>query len=442
MSPLDLSPYHARAQRANPLIAYGKVTDVVGLTIEATGPPMSVGDLCHVIPPGADERVPVEVVGFRGERILLMALGSMHGIAPHSLLLPTHRPQSVRVSDALLGRVLGSQGTPIDDGPPIPNGMDAPLIASPPDPLTRPRILAPVATGIRAIDACLTCGRGQRVGILAGSGVGKSKLLGMMARNTNADVNVIALIGERGREVRDFIEVDLGDEGLKRSVVVVATSDEPALLRIKGAYVATAVAEYFRDQGADVMLMMDSVTRFAMAQREVGLAVGEPPTTRGYPPSVYALLARLLERAGCAPKGSITGMYAVLVEADDMNDPIGDAVRSILDGHVVLSRDLASRGHYPAIDVLESVSRLMPDVTSRPHQDLARRLRRCLAVYRDAEDLINIGAYVEGSNPEIDEAVQQIPAVRAFLQQDLADSTVFDELPRRMDDALRGGRTA
>jgi len=303
--------------------------------------------------------------------------------------------------------------------------------------MERPRIAEFVATGVRAIDACIACGKGQRMGIMSGSGVGKSKLLGMIARNTSADVNVIALIGERGREVREFIENDLGPEGLARSVVVVATSDEPGLLRIRGAYLATAIAEWFRGQGADVMLMMDSVTRFAMAQREVGLAVGEPPTTKGYPPSVYALLPKLLERAGVTEKGSITGMYTVLVEADDFNDPISDAVRSILDGHVVLSRELASRNHYPSIDVLDSVSRCMIDVTPETHRKLAARMRSVLAVYREAEDLVNIGAYARGSNREIDEALQLMPGVRAFLQQELQERSNPDELERRMRVALQ-----
>jgi flagellum-specific ATP synthase len=310
-------------------------------------------------------------------------------------------------------------------------------MAAAPLALERRRIVEPVAVGIRAIDACITCGKGQRMGIMSGSGIGKSKLIGMIARNTSADVNVIALVGERGREVREFIEGDLGPEGLTRSVVVVATSDEPALRRIKGAQMATAIAEWFREQGTDVMLMMDSITRVAMAQREVGLAVGEPPTTRGYPPSVYSLLPQLLERAGTSPKGSITGFYAVLVEADDLNDPIGDAVRSILDGHVTLSRDLATRNHYPAVDVLQSVSRCMIDVTPETHQALAGQIRRNLAVHRDAEDLVNIGAYVEGSNPEIDKALELMPGIREFLQQDLYEGSPYEEIEARMRRALR-----
>jgi len=420
------------------MLAMGKVLDVVGLTIEATGPTMRIGDLCFVKPPDRVSLVPVEVMGFRSGRILLMPLGGMDGIAPNSLLIPTHRPQAVRVGPAVLGRVLNSMGHPLDGRPLVRCDETAVLQASPPRPMDRTSIVEPIATGIRAIDALTTCGKGQRIGIMAGSGVGKSKLLGMIARNTNADVNVIALIGERGREVRDFVEKDLGEEGLARSVVVVATSDEPALMRINGAYLATAIAEYFRDQGSDVMLMFDSITRFAMAQREVGLAVGEPPTTRGYPPSVYSLLPKLLERPGAQGHGSITGMYTVLVEQDDMNDPIADAVRAILDGHLVLSRGLATRGHYPAIDVLESNSRIMIDVVNAEHRFLAQQMREMLAVYRDAEDLINIGAYVEGSNKDIDRARKLRPAIHAFLRQDLAENAAFDAIAADMQRILGG----
>ena len=438
MEYLTLEPYRRRLEQAQPIVCYGKVADVVGLTIEATGPPMHIGDLCYILPPRGGDPIPVEVVGFRGSRILLMPLGEMTGVAPNSLVRPTFTPQMIRVGLDVLGRVVGSMGRPLDGGPELQGTDRVPLMVAPPGPLERQRIVEPLATGIRAIDACITCGKGQRVGILAGSGVGKSKLMGMIARNTSADVNVIALVGERGREVRDFIEGDLGPEGLARSVVVVATSDEPALMRIKGAYMATSIAEWFRAQGADVLLMMDSITRFAMAQREVGLAVGEPPTTKGYPPSVYALLPRLLERAGHSATGSITGIYTVLVEADDLNDPIGDAVRSILDGHIALSRGLATRNHYPAIDVLESVSRCMIDVTPREHQELAGELRRVLATYRDAEDLVNIGAYVEGSNPEIDRALRLMPAVRKFLRQDLGESASYQDIPALLQKTLRG----
>ncbi len=438
MGQIDLRRFASRLSESEPCVARGRIVEVAGLTIQATGPAMSVGDLCYLEHPHHGQRVPVEVVGFRGGRILLMPLGDMYGIGPGSTVIPTFKPRMVRVGRALLGRVIGSLGQPID-GKPAPHfEEEMPLVAPPPEPMLRPLIRQPLPTGVRAIDSCITCGKGQRVGIMAGSGVGKSKLIGMISRNTSADVNVIALIGERGREVREFIEDSLGEEGLARSVVVVATSDEPALLRVSGAYTATAVAEWFRSQGLDVMLIMDSITRFAMAQREVGLAIGEPPTTRGYPPSVYALMPKLLERAGTSDKGSITAFYAVLVEADDLNDPVGDHVRSILDGHVALSRPLASRGHYPAIDVLESVSRAMMDVTTPAHRQLAVELRSLLATYRDAEDLVNIGAYVQGSNPGIDRALRLMPKIRAFLQQDLKEKNDFTAMEQDMAAALKG----
>ncbi len=433
-----LERYRRKVSESDPVAVYGRVLDVVGLTVESTGPPMRIGDLCYVQSRDGGSTVPVEVVGFRGRRILLMPLGDMHGIAPESILIPTYKPQMVRVGEELLGRVIDSMGMPLDDGPVPRMKAEVALTATPPRPLERSRIEVPVATGIRAIDACITCGKGQRVGVMSGSGVGKSKLIGMIARNTNADVNVIGLIGERGREVREFVEGDLGPEGLARSVVVVATSDEPALCRVKGACMVTAIAEWFRERGADVMLMLDSITRFAMAQREVGLAIGEPPTSKGYPPSVYSLLPKLLERAGTSSRGSITGIYTVLIEADDLNDPIGDAVRSFLDGHIALSRDLAMRNHYPAVDVTGSVSRCMIDVTSEEHQRLAGDLRRVLATYRDAEDLVNIGAYVEGSNPEIDRALKLMPKVQAFLQQGLYEESAYEEIERLMGTALQG----
>lgn len=439
MPNVSIARYLEQVGDARPISAYGRVTEVVGLTIEATAPPMRVGDLCYIETNDALERVPVEVVGFRGYRAIMMPLADVAGVSPGALVLPTFEPPQVTMGLGYLGRVVGSMGQPLDDRGPLTGGDRVPLRASPPAPMSRTRISEPLATGVRAIDACMTCGRGQRLGILSGSGVGKSKLLGMISRNTSADVNVIALIGERGREVREFIERDLGPEGLARSVVIVATSDEPALRRIQGAYLATAAAEWFRDQGADVMLMMDSVTRFAMAQREVGLAVGEPPTTRGYPPSVFAELPKLLERAGTSEHGSITGIYSVLVEADDLNDPVGDAVRSILDGHVALSRDLATRNHYPAVDVLESVSRCMIDVTPPRHQELAAAIRQVLATYRDAEDLINIGAYIEGSNPDIDHAIAVAPHINQFLRQGLEEPAPYGEIESFMGRALGGG---
>ncbi len=436
MTAPTLDAHLERLRSSEPVRVHGKITDVVGLTIEATGPPMKIGDLCHVRPAGGLSPIPVEVVGFRGSRILMMPLGDMAGIGPKSVLVPTFKPLTVRAGPELIGRVVGGLGNPIDGGPPLRCQNEAPLLAAAPAPMSRRRIIEPIATGVRAIDGCMTCGKGQRVGIMSGSGVGKSKLIGMIARNTTADINVIALIGERGREVRDFVEMDLGDKGLKRTVVVAATSDEPALVRIKGAYTATAIAEWFRSQGADVMLVMDSVTRFAMAQREVGLAVGEPPTTRGYPPSVFSLLPKLLERAGTTQQGSITGFYSVLVEADDLNDPIGDAVRSILDGHIALARPLASSGHFPAVDVLESISRVMIDVVGEGHMAAAQALRRNLATYRDAEDLINIGAYVKGNNPEIDAAVRTMPKIREFLRQGLHEPGALDLIEKQMRKAL------
>lgn len=404
--------------RAEDFSLQGSVVQMVGLTIESEGPSVTLGEMCAIHRLG---RPPVlaEVVGFRQRRVLMMPLGEADGIGPGSLVTAYRRPLSVQVGPALLGRVLNGLGEPIDGHGPIQPVARYPLMSTPPDPLRRPRIQAPLAVGVRAIDGLLTIGRGQRIGIFAGSGVGKSTLLGMMARQTDADVCCIALIGERGREVRDFLEKDLGPEGLARSVVVVATSDQPALVRLKGAFVATAIAEYFRDHGAHVLLMMDSVTRFAMAQREIGLAAGEPPATRGYPPSVFALLPRLLERAGMAARGSITGIYTVLVDGDDFNEPIADAARSILDGHIVLSRNLAQGGHYPAIDVLSSVSRVMGDIVDEPQRQAAARFKRWLATYQEVQDLVEIGAYSEGSNAEVDEAIARRPGLLRFLQQDM-----------------------
>ncbi|MCL6471319.1 MAG: flagellar protein export ATPase FliI [Firmicutes bacterium] len=422
---LDFDKFSDAVRKISAIKQNGKVIQVVGLVIESCGPAAQVGELCHIQISRNEPPVAAEVVGFKENRVLLMPLGEMSGIKPGSEVVASGRSLSVGVGSALLGRVIDGLGRPIDGKGPILTSKEYPLHNKPPDPLTRKRISEHLALGVRAIDGILTCGKGQRIGIFAGSGVGKSTLLGMIARNTEADINVIGLIGERGREVRDFIEKDLGEEGLSRSVVVVATSDQPALIRLKGAFTATAIAEYFRDQGNDVMLMMDSVTRFAMAQREVGLAIGEPPATRGYTPSVFALLPKLLERSGTASRGTTTGLYTVLVEADDMNEPIADAVRSILDGHIVLSRRLASQNHYPAIDILQSVSRVMPDIVSKDHMVVAGQLRDTLATYQEAEDLINIGAYVSGSNPKIDYAIELIDTVRAFLKQDVDEKEDF-----------------
>jgi flagellum-specific ATP synthase len=404
----------------------GRVTDLIGLIIEVSGLQVEIGEVCHVGGGRNRDAVACEVVGFRKGKTLLMPLGDLQGIAPGTAVRASGHPLRVSVGDGLLGRVLDGLGMPIDDCGPLASDRARPATAPPPDPLKRPRISQRVGLGVRALDGLVPCGLGQRLGIFAGSGVGKSSLLGMIARSSGADVNVIALVGERGREVREFIEADLGD-ALSRSVVVVATSDQPALVRIRAAFTATAIAEYFRDQGADVLLMMDSVTRFAMAQREVGLAIGEPPATRGYTPSVFALLPKLLERAGTSPHGSITGLYTVLVDGDDMNEPVADAVRAILDGHVVLSRDLAHAGHYPAVDVLASVSRLLGDVVSPEMKLCGQQLRAALAAYREKEDLIAIGAYQRGSNPLVDAAIVLRAQIDRFLCQAVDEpSTLAD----------------
>lgn len=401
-----------------PIQVTGKVTQIVGLVVEGYCPAATVGTLCELIPRDGGTPVPAEVVGFRNSRALLMPLGELRGLGPGSRIRVVSNSATMPVGRELLGRVIDAMGQPIDNGPAISREIDMPLYALPAGPMERDTIDRPLDLGIRAINGLLTCGQGQRMGIMAGSGVGKSTLLGMIAQNTLADVNVIALIGERGREVREFIERDLGPEGLARSVVIVATSDQSPLLRMRGAFVATTIAEYFCAQGQNVLLMMDSVTRFAMGMREVGLAVGEPPTTKGYTPSVFATLPKLLERAGSfRDSGSITGLYTVLVEGDDMNEPIADAVRSILDGHIVLSRRLAAKNHYPCIDILHSASRVMNAVVDKDHQEQSGRLREVLATYQEAEDLINIGAYKKGSNQKIDFALAHIDAVTSFLRQ-------------------------
>ncbi len=412
---ITLAPYIEKVKGINPLRLCGYVDRITGLVVEAVAPPSRIGDFC-LIDTGQEE-VLCEVVGFRSDRLLLMPLGELRGIKPGDEVILGGEELFVEVGEELLGRVLNGLGRPIDDKGPILASNRFPVFNRTPNPLRRRRISEIFCTGIKVVDGLLTCGKGQRMGIFSGSGVGKSTFLGMIARNGLGEVNVIALIGERGREVREFIERDLGQEGMRRSILVVATSDEPSLVRINAAFVASAIAEYFRSQGKDVVLLMDSITRLAMAQREVGLAIGEPPTTRGYTPSVFAMLPKLLERAGTDENGSITAFYTVLVESDDINDPIADAVRSILDGHIVLSRDLASRGQYPAVDVLYSISRLMTEITNPEHQELAQRIREILAVYRDAEDLINIGAYKRGSSPKIDYAISMIEKVNEFLRQ-------------------------
>jgi len=410
----------------------GKVRQVIGVVIESNGPAMAIGETAHIMFRRSAEPVLAEAVGFRDSSVLLMPLGEIGGIGAGSEVVSLGKPLQIPIGNGLLGRVVDGLGRPLDGKGPIADAVRAEVTNTPPSALSRKRVDQPLSLGVRAIDGLLTCGKGQRVGIFAGSGVGKSTILGMIARNTEADVNVIGLVGERGKEVRDFIERDLGEAGLKRSVVVVATSDQPALVRIKAASTATRIAEFFRDAGLDVMLMMDSVTRFAMAQREVGLAIGEPTTTRGYTPSVFALLPRLLERSGTSAVGTITALYTVLVDGDDFNEPIADAVRSILDGHIVLSRALASANHYPAIDVLASVSRVMPDVVTAAHQQSASNVRDLLATYREAEDLINIGAYVAGSNPRVDLAIARIGAIRGFLRQGIYERTTFEEAEKAL----------
>jgi flagellum-specific ATP synthase len=400
----------------------GRVAQLIGLVIESEGPLAAVGEVCRITPPDGGQTTLAEVVGFRNHHLLLMPLGSVAGIHPGCEVLATGEPLTAPVGDALKGRVINSLGQPLDREEPIEGAHRVPLQAPPPHPLRRQRIRTPLETRIKAIDTFVPCGRGQRLGIFAGSGVGKSTLLGMLASQSEADVNVIALVGERGREVREFLEKDLDETGRRKSVVVVATSNEPALARIKGAFLATAIAEHFRDEGQNVLLMMDSITRFAMAQREIGLAVGEPPATRGYTPSVFSLLPQLLERAGNSDKGTITGLFTVLVEADDMNDPIADSVRSILDGHIVLSRDLATQNHYPAIEVLESVSRLVRDLQTPAQLELAALARESLAVYRKNQDLINIGAYPSGSNPAIDAAIRLRDPLDQFLRQGVREA--------------------
>ena len=414
----------------------GKVVKVVGLTIESVGPPAKLNDVCVITSKDGTHSVNAEVVGFKDNRILLMPFESVDGIGLGAYVENTKEPLQVMVGDEILGKTLDGLGRPID-GEELFVTKTYPVEAPAPDPLKRKIIDEVLPLGVKAVDGLISLGKGQRIGIFAGSGVGKSTLLGMFARNTKADINVIALIGERGREVREFIERDLGEEGMRRSVLVVATSDKPALIRNKAAKTATAIAEYFRDQGKDVLLMMDSLTRFSMAQREIGWASGEPPVTRGYPPSVYSEMPKLLERAGCDDRGSITGLYTVLVDGDDFNEPITDTARSILDGHIMLSRKLGHKNHYPAIDILQSISRCMSQIATKEHKEYAGKLKNVLAVYQEAEDLINIGAYKEGSNPEIDYAISKIAKVNEFLRQDVNSKYVFDEELQLLKDIFK-----
>ena len=425
---VDLDKYRICLETLNPIQVQGKVTQVVGLVVAAAGPACRLGAVCDIFTREGGRPLVAEAMGFREQRVLLMPLEEIRGIGPGCRVVARQQRATVRVGAALLGRVIDGLGAPIDGKGPVEASEEYPLYAAAVNPLRRRRIHEPLDLGIRAINGLLTVGCGQRIGVFAGSGVGKSVLLGMIARKTAADVNVIALIGERGREVNDFLEKDLGPEGLARSVVVVATSDRLPLIRTRGAFLAAAIAEYFRDQGCRVNLMMDSVTRFAMAQREIGLALGEPPTTKGYTPSTFTLLPKLLERAGTGNgRGSITGLYTVLVEGDDTNEPIADAARSVLDGHIVLTRDLAMQNHYPAIDVLSSISRLMDDIVDSSQRQQAGRLKETLATFRKAEDLINIGAYVAGSNPKIDFAIKMIDRINAYLKQDIGETVSFAE---------------
>ncbi len=429
----NLEKYLQAAERPH-FKRLGKVVKIVGLTIESVGPEAKLNDLCEII---IDEDthtvIMAEVVGFRDKRILLMPFDNTEGLGVGCTVENMGHPLSVLVGDDMLGKTLDGIGRPTDGSGEISGGVEYPVEAMPPDPMDRVIIHEVLPLGVKAVDGLLTIGKGQRIGIFAGSGVGKSTLLGMFARNTKADINVIALIGERGREVREFIERDMGEEGMKRSVVVVATSDKPALIRNRAAKTATAIAEYFRDQGKDVLLMMDSLTRFSMAQREIGLAAGEPPVTRGYPPSVYSEMPKLLERAGNGEKGSITGLYTVLVDGDDFNEPITDTARSILDGHIVLNRKIAQRNHYPAIDVLASISRCMSQIATDQHKAIAGKAKNVLATYQEAEDLINIGAYKRGTNKEIDYAITKIDEVNAFLRQGTMEKFSFEEIMQELN---------
>ena len=436
MVSINLKKYSEILEKSDFIEYTGKVSKVVGLTIESNGPEANIGELCRLHSIRGKKHINAEVVGFKDNKVLLMPLGDMEGVGPGSTVVAGGDSLRVGVGKKLVGRIIDGLGNPIDGKGELEVEDYYPVNNTPPHPLARKRISEPLSLGVKSIDGLLTIGKGQRVGIFAGSGVGKSTLIGMITRNTKADINVIALIGERGREVREFIEKDLTEEGLKRSVVIVATSDQPALIRLKGALLATAIAEYFRDEGKDVLLLMDSLTRFAMAQREIGLAIGEPPVSRGYTPSVFAVLPKLLERAGSSEKGSITGLYTVLVDGDDLTEPVTDTARGILDGHIVLSRALANKNQYPAIDVLASISRVMTDVVDNEHKSLANDIKKTMAVYREAEDLINIGAYVKGSNDKIDYAIEVIDNIVGFIEQGTHDKYSYEEILGLMGNVL------
>lgn len=411
-------------EKSEPLRVYGRIVEITGMLLKATGLKVSIGEACKIFTESG-HTVDAEVVGFKSGIVLLMAIGELSQVTPGSRVYPLREKLSIKVSRDIVGRVIDGSGNPIDGRGPI-NGVSYPLFSSSSNPLRRQRIKEPLDLGIRAINGLLTCGKGQRIGIMAGTGVGKSVMLGMISKYTEAGINVIALIGERGREVKEFIERDLGEEGLKKSVVIVSTSEQPPLVKLRAAFTATAVAEYFRDQGEDVLLLMDSLTRVSMAQREIGLAIGEPPTSKGYTPSVFSMLSKVLERVGTAEKdGSITGLYTVLVEGDDLSDPVADAAMSILDGHIVLSRELAMENHYPAIDVLRSVSRVMPDIIDQKHKEYAGRFIEILATYKKYEDMITIGAYKNGSNPKVDYSIKMIDKIKSYLRQGMSDRMDF-----------------
>ena len=424
---IDIKKYSSFIE-TNPFVKkIGKISRIIGLMIESDGPGVAIGSIC-TIKSRIRPHILAQVVGFRNNQTLLMPLGDIDGVEPGCAIEATEEQPSFSVSSEIIGRVLDGNGKPIDGKGPIPLGTEYPIMGTSINPLSRARVNQSLDVGVRSINGLLTCAKGQRIGIMAGTGLGKSVLLGMIARNTEAEINVIALIGERGREVKEFIDENLGPEGLKRSIVIAAASDQPPLVRLRGAFIATTIAEYFRDQGKDVLLMMDSITRFALAQREIGLSVGEPPTTKGYPPSTFSLIPKLLERAGTSEgSGTITGLYTVLVEGDDINEPVSDSVRAVLDGHIVLDRELAAHNHYPAIDVLSSVSRLMIDVIPKEHYDLSMKMKDFLATYNEAKDLINIGAYTKGSNPKWDIAINKIDRINAYLQQGIMETVTMGE---------------
>jgi len=435
---INLEKYSNKLNNSSTILSVGSVTNVTGLVVEAKGPVAKLGTVCDIFTKGDQKKVGAEVLGFKDNKVMLMPFEEIRGIGPGSRVVARQEKSSVPVGQGLLGRVIDGIGNPIVNKGQIKKEKEYPIYADPVNPLLRRRITRSLDIGVRAVNGLLTIGCGQRMGIFSGSGVGKSVLLGMIARNTKADVNVIALIGERGREVNEFIEKELGEEGLKRSVIIVATSDHLPLIRMRGAFIATAIAEYFRDQGKHVNLMMDSVTRFAMAQREIGLALGEPPTMKGYTPSVFTMLPKLLERAGTsANRGTITGLYTVLVEGDDTNEPIADALRSILDGHIVLKRELAMQNHYPAIDILSSISRVMDDIISSSQKENANKLKAVMATYRKSEDLINIGAYVAGSNPKIDYAIDVNDRTNGYLMQGIEDCVTYDESVKQLEELFK-----